>query len=429
MIAVSRGQSSNQLGSAMGQRSHIRTPNSRVLIRVSFASSPQFIPCLIVKMVKLSTCLLLGASSALVSAAPAAAPEPVPVPASYAASYLTKRGNCTFSGSKGAASLLKSKTSCSTIVLSGLKVPAGTTLDLTGLNKGTTVIFKGVTTFGYEQWSGPLVSVSGTNINITQTPGSYLDGQGASYWDGKGGNGGKTKPKFFFAHKLISSTIDSLYIYNPPLQVFSINGAKNLTIRDVTIDAKAGNTSPLGHNTDGFDIGSSTGVKITGANVYNQDDCIAINSGTNITFSDCVCSGGHGLSIGSVGGRADNTVRNVKFQDCEIKNSQNGVRIKTSAGTNGTVSGISYSGITLESITNYGIIVTQSYNGKAGNPTNGVSIEKFTLNQINGTVKSTGTNIHIECGDGSCTNWAWSGVSVTGGKNSSCFNVPNGAFC
>jgi polygalacturonase len=30
----------------------------------------------------------------------------------------------------------------------------------------------------------------------------------------------------------------------------------------------------------GFDIGSSTNVVITGANVYNQDDCVAVNSGT-----------------------------------------------------------------------------------------------------------------------------------------------------
>ena len=43
-------------------------------------------------------------------------------------------------------------------------------------------------------------------------------------------------------------------------------------------------SSPLqdeqGHNTDGFDIGSSSNVIIDGAKVYNQDDCVAVNSGT-----------------------------------------------------------------------------------------------------------------------------------------------------
>jgi polygalacturonase len=47
----------------------------------------------------------------------------------------------------------------------------------------------------------------------------------------------------------------------------------------MTIDDSAGD-SEGGHNTDGFDIGSSSNVMITGANVYNQDDCVAINSGT-----------------------------------------------------------------------------------------------------------------------------------------------------
>lgn len=79
---------------------------------------------------------------------------------------------------------------------------------------------------------------------------------------------------------MISSTIENIYILNPPVQVFSIDNANGLTINNVTINASAGDTGSLGHNTDGFDIGDSTSVTITGANVYNQDDCVAINSGT-----------------------------------------------------------------------------------------------------------------------------------------------------
>ena len=36
----------------------------------------------------------------------------------------------------------------------------------------------------------------------------------------------------------------------------------------------------------------------------NQDDCVAVTSGTNITVTGMTCSGGHGLSIGSVGGKS-----------------------------------------------------------------------------------------------------------------------------
>jgi polygalacturonase/galacturan 1,4-alpha-galacturonidase len=63
-----------------------------------------------------------------------------PVPEPTAAPDFNKRATtCTFSGSGGASSASKSKTSCSTIILSALAVPSGTTLDLTGLNSGTHV--------------------------------------------------------------------------------------------------------------------------------------------------------------------------------------------------------------------------------------------------------------------------------------------------
>lgn len=87
-----------------------------------------------------------------------------------------------------------------------------------------------------------------------------------------------TKPKFFYAHNLIDSSITNLHIQNTPVQAVSVNGASGLTITDMTIDNSAGDS--LGHNTDGFDIGDSSDVTITGANVYNQDDCVAVNSGT-----------------------------------------------------------------------------------------------------------------------------------------------------
>jgi polygalacturonase len=121
---------------------------------------------------------------------------------------------------------------------------------------------------------------------VTSASGAYLDGLGAQYWDGLGSNGGKTKPKFFQAHNLISSSITGVYIQNPPVQVFSINACTDTTFSGITIDATAGDTGALGANTDGFDIGSSTGVTITGANVYNQDDCVAINSGVDELSSD-----------------------------------------------------------------------------------------------------------------------------------------------
>lgn len=403
--------------------------------------------------------LLMSVSSVLVAA--------VPAPAPTAPAKLDERATtCTFTD---AASASKSKTSCSTIVLSNIAVPSGTTLDMTKLNSGThvnipkrpvslhmsnhysQVIFEGTTTFGYKEWAGPLVSVSGSDITVTGAAGSVLDGGGSRWWDGEGSNGGKTKPKFFYAHSLTDSTISGITIKNSPVQVFSVNGAQTLTLSGITIDNSAGDTQG-GHNTDAFDVGSSDSVTISGANVKNQDDCLAINSGTvscavvslarayswltmhtqNIMFTGGTCSGGHGLSIGSVGGRDDNTVKGVTIEDSSILNSQNGVRIKAVSGATGSVSDVTYSGIKLSGITNYGIVIEQDYeNGSpTGTPTNGVPITDLTVENVTGTVASGATDIYILCASGACSNWKWSEVSVTGGKTSTkCSNVPSPAKC
>ncbi|KAJ6172127.1 Endopolygalacturonase [Penicillium chermesinum] len=365
----------------------------------------------------LASCVLASPAQPLITEAPS----------------LEKRAtSCTFSGSNGAASASKSQKSCSTIILSDVAVPSGTTLDLSDLEDDTTVIFEGETTWGYKEWDGPLLQISGTGITVKGAEGASLNADGARWWDSHGSNGGKTKPKFFYAHGLTSSTITNLYIENTPVQAVSINGANGLTITDMTINNQDGDS--LGHNTDGFDIGDSTNVVITGAHVYNQDDCVAVNSGTKITFSGGVCSGGHGLSIGSVGGRSDNTVDTVTFENSAVKNSVNGIRIKATSGETGSIKGVTYSGITLESISKYGILIEQNYDGGDlhGNPTSGIPITDLTIKNISGSgaVSSGGYDVVIVCGSGACPGWTWSDVTVTGGKTySSCQNVPKGISC
>ncbi|OTB05380.1 glycoside hydrolase family 28 protein [Hypoxylon sp. CI-4A] len=359
---------------------------------------------------------VLGLSAALAAAVPTK-------------TVSSRASACTFTSTE---SIAAQKKSCSSIVLDGITVPAGETLDLTKLTSGTTVTFQGTTTFEYKEWEGPLISVSGTDITVNGASGHVIDGNGAKWWDGKGSNGGKTKPKFFYAHSLTSSRITGLNVKNTPVQGFSVNGATDLTLEKITIDNSAGDSANGGHNTDAFDVGSSDGVKIVGANVKNQDDCLAINSGSNIEFTDGTCSGGHGLSIGSVGGRSNNDVSNVVISGSTIANSQNGVRIKTVYDATGSVKNVTYSDITLSNITDYGIVIEQDYeNGSpTGEPTTGVPITELTLNGVTGSVADDATEVYILCGSGSCSGWTWEGVSVTGGKKSGkCSNIPSGASC
>ncbi|RPB02495.1 the polygalacturonase [Choiromyces venosus 120613-1] len=342
-----------------------------------------------------------------------------PSPSSYGSS------SCTITS---ASDLATAKATCTDISIGTLTVPAGQTLDLTGLLEGTKVTFTGTVTFGYKEWKGPLVSVDGTNIQVIGAPGSVLDGDGKRWWDGLGGNGGKAKPKFFSVHSLQSSTITGITLKNTPVQAFSINTAESLVLSGITIDNKDGDAGDLGHNTDAFDVGASNDIVITGATVYNQDDCLAVNSGTNIKFLNGFCSGGHGISIGSVGGRSNNDVDTVTVQNSTIVDSMNGVRIKTISGATGSVKGVTYSGITLKNISKYGIVIQQDYlNGKpTGTPTNGVPITDLTIENVCGDVAYSAIGIYILCAKGACSDWNWTGVNISGGDPPlKCSNIPS----
>lgn len=96
---------------------------------------------------------------------------------------------------------------------------------------------------------------------------------------------------------MINSKIQDIYTRNYPVKVFSINGANDLTVSEITVNNADGDSNG-GHNTDAFDVGSSTGVYITNPAVHNQDDCLAVNSGM---------------------------VRTVTVENCSIQDSQNGM--------------------------------------------------------------------------------------------------------
>jgi polygalacturonase len=272
-------------------------------------------------------------------------------------------------------------------------------------------------------------------VTITGTPDHVIDGNGPAYWDGLGSNGGVAKPNHFIVvKKMYNSAITGLVIRNWPVHCFSIGSSRNLTISGLTLDNSAGDapnaasgTKAAAHNSDGFDISSSDYVTLESITVKNQDDCVAVTSGTQITVDNMFCSGGHGLSIGSIGGKGNNTVDTVVFSNSRVVDSQNGCRIKSNSGTTGTVRNVTYQNITLEGITKYGVDVQQDYlnGGPTGSPTNGVVIQGVRLIDVRGTVTGSGSyNYYVLCGEGSCSDFEYQGVSVTGGGKGGSCNYP-----
>jgi polygalacturonase len=101
-----------------------------------------------------------------------------------------------------------------------------------------------------------------------------------------------------------------------------------MTITGLTLNNTAGNAAnsiskglPVAHNSNGFDISSTTNLVLSDTTVMNQDDRVAVTSGTDIMVTGMTCSGGHGLSIGSVGGKPDNTVTGITFSNSKVSDS------------------------------------------------------------------------------------------------------------
>nr|AHG54222.1 polygalacturonase 16 [Lygus lineolaris] len=310
------------------------------------------------------------------------------------------------------------------IIIKDLNVPAGTTLNLERLKPGTTVVFSGRVTFGYEEWEGNLIKISGKNVRIEGGPGSLIDGEGARWWDGQGRNDGKKKPKLI-SLQLTDSVVTNLNFKNSPAHGVSINKCKNLHISNINFNNKDGHTLG-GHNTDAFDVGNSDVVTIADCYVENQDDCLAINSGTRIVFERNTCIGGHGISIGSVGGRSNNIVEDVTVRDCKVINNDNGVRIKTNKDKTGRVTNVRFINVELQNIRKAGISIQGNYanSGAKGDPTGGVPIQDLVIDNVHGTVNPKGTNIVVWVANAS--KWTWNSFVTGGGRKANCTGIPAG---
>lgn len=126
---------------------------------------------------------------------------------------------------------------CDNIILDSLEVPAGETLKL-HLRDGSTLKFRGTTTFGYQEWDGPLVEINGTDVVIQGEEGSMLDGQGPLYWDSLG-IWGSLKPRFFTL-QLHNSVMNHIHILNSPVHCAMLYDSSDVRLEEWTIDISSG---------------------------------------------------------------------------------------------------------------------------------------------------------------------------------------------
>ncbi|OCH88736.1 endo-polygalacturonase PG1 [Obba rivulosa] len=310
---------------------------------------------------------------------------------------------------------------CTVVNIMSFTVPAGETFNVE-LADDSVVNMMGDVAFGNQTWDGPLFQISGDNVTFNGN-GHTFDGGGPFYWDGQGGNGGVTKPAPMMKIK-ISGVFTNVRVLNSPERVYSVSNPGPLVMSNLTVDNSAGNEpnsksdgQPAGHNTDGFDV-STTDLVIEDSTVINQDDCLAINKGSNIVFQRNTCSFGHGISIGSISSGA--VVSGIVIQDNNVIENDQAIRIKTDAtATNASVSNVTYSGNTASQLRMFGVLIDQSYPDTLGTPGNGVQVSDINFVGSTNTfaVSSDAERVAVNCGEGSCLGtWDWSALVVTGGS-------------
>ncbi|KAI7753773.1 hypothetical protein M8C21_011692, partial [Ambrosia artemisiifolia] len=121
-------------------------------------------------------------------------------------------------------------------------------------------------------------------------------------------------------------TVTGITIQNSPQCHLKFDNCAGVSVYNFHVSSPG--DSP---NTDGIHLQNSKDVLIHTTDLSCGDDCVSIQTGcSNVYIHNVNCGPGHGISIGSLG--KDNTkacVSNITVRDVMMRNTMNGVRIKT----------------------------------------------------------------------------------------------------
>ncbi|XP_057485237.1 polygalacturonase At1g48100 [Actinidia eriantha] len=256
---------------------------------------------------------------------------------------------------------------------------------------------------------------------MTFTGSGTIEGNGEKWWElpckPHRGPNGSTLPgpcdspaliRFFVSSNLV---VSGLRIQNSPQFHMKFDGCEGVLIDKLSISSPK-----LSPNTDGIHIENTKFVGIYDSVIANGDDCISIGTGcSNVHIEGVTCGPSHGISIGSLGvHNSQACVSNITVRNVEIKDSDNGVRVKTWQGGTGCVSGITFDTIQMENVRNC-IIIDQYYCLSKGcrNETSAVYLTDVSYNNIKGTYDVRSPPIHFACSDTvPCTNITMSEVEL-----------------
>ncbi|KAL5119373.1 Exopolygalacturonase [Pleosporales sp. CAS-2024a] len=289
----------------------------------------------------------------------------------------------------------------------------GTALDLTFLNRidldiqgtiqftndtdywqknGFYQVFQNATTF---------FQLGGHDVNVYG--GGTLDGNGQAWYDLYAKDIYILRPVLFGTIGLHGGSISDLKLrYSPQYYNFVANST-NVIFSNIDIAGGSVSSNPA-KNTDGWDTYRSDYIIIQNSHINNGDDCVSFKpNSTNILVQNLVCSGSHGISVGSLGqylGEVD-YVNNIYVYNVSMSDASDGARIKVwpgiqsahsgdlqGGGGSGAVSNITYDTMVLSNV-DYAIEITQCYGQKnitlCNEYPSNLTISDITIKNFRGT--------------------------------------------
>ncbi|XP_030545033.2 probable polygalacturonase At1g80170 isoform X1 [Rhodamnia argentea] len=218
-----------------------------------------------------------------------------------------------------------------------------------------------------------------------------IDGSGSKWWAASckknKTNPCRGAPTALTIDSSSSIKVKGLTIQNSQQMHFVISRSDSVRVSEVLVSAPG--DSP---NTDGIHITESTDVVLQDCKIGTGDDCVSIvNACSNIKMKRLFCGPGHGISIGSLG--KDNStgiVSKVVLDTAFLRETTNGLRIKTWQGGSGYVRAVRFDNVRMEDVANP-IIIDQFYCDSptvCQNQTSAVKISEIMYRNISGTTKS-----------------------------------------
>ncbi|KAG7028995.1 Exopolygalacturonase-like 8, partial [Cucurbita argyrosperma subsp. argyrosperma] len=257
------------------------------------------------------------------------------------------------------------------------------------------------------------------HLTITGNVGSgILDGQGAETWLYGFNCRHRLSCGIFTTSLKLSdvsnATVSNISLVNSKGFHVALNGCDNIHLSGFNITAPWNS-----QNTDGIHISQSTNINITASDISVGDDCVSIGPGSiNVSVSNVRCGPGHGISVGSLGRyREEKDVIGIRVENCTIKDTQNGVRVKTWPGGDhaSKATNLTFQNIVMFNVSNP-IIIDQQYcpNHLCDiKESSGVKLSNINIKNISGTYNSEFA-VNLQCSSAvPCENVQLSYINLT----------------